>query len=54
MQNYFGPVRDGSSPNTEVNGYEDGGEWKTFLEQMGDETWHSTADLDAVAGEPGR
>ena len=54
VQNYFGPVRDGSFPNAEVKGYEDGGEWKTFLERMGDERWHSTADLDAVAGEPGR
>ena len=54
VQNYFGAVRDGSFPNAGVKGYEDGGEWKTFLEQMGDERWHSAADLDAIAGEPGR
>jgi len=54
VQNYSGAVRDGSFPNAGVKGYEDGGEWKTFLEQMGDERWHSAADLDAIAGEPGR
>ena len=51
VQNYFGAVRGGSFPNAGVKGYEDGGEWKTFLEQMGDERWHSAADLDAIAGE---
>jgi len=48
VQNYVGAVRDGSFPNAEAEGYEmDGGEWESFLEQMGegeDDGWRSTAD----------
>jgi 3-methyl-2-oxobutanoate hydroxymethyltransferase len=45
VQNYVGAVRDGSFPNAETEGYEmDGGEWETFLEEIGDKGWRSAAD----------
>lgn len=45
VQNYVGAVRDGSFPDPEMEGYEmAGGEWETFLEQIGDNGWQSAAD----------
>ena len=45
VQNYVSAVREGSFPNAETEGYEiAGGEWESFLDQMGDNGWQSAAD----------
>ncbi len=45
VQNYVSAVREGSFPNVETEGYEmAGGEWETFLQQIGDSEWQSAAD----------
>jgi 3-methyl-2-oxobutanoate hydroxymethyltransferase len=61
VQNYVSAVREGNFPNVETEGYEmAGGEWETFLEQVGDSGWQSAADRmqecgqeDGVAGSDG-
>ncbi len=45
VQNYVTAVREGSFPNAETEGYEmAGGEWETFLDQIGDSGWQGVAD----------
>ena len=45
VQNYVSAVREGSFPNAETESYEmAGGEWESFLDQMGDNGWQSAAD----------
>ena len=49
MQYYFGAADKVVSQTLKWRStYDDGGEWKIFLEQMGDKRWPTTTDLDGV------
>ena len=49
MQYYFGAVHQVVFQTLKWRAtYEDGGEWKIFLEQMGDKRWPGLTDSDGV------